>query len=111
MDLDVGLGTLLDQKADAPRLITRKILIDDATARQYQREIFIGHFFRRLVFNRMKLRFAIGMIETFLEQSRRARMIFRRTRPEDAVVLLDLFPRDAVVIGIAAARRDPQFVE
>ena len=59
----------------------------------------------------MKLRLTVGMIETIFKQARRARMIFRRAGPEDAVVLFDLLPRYAVVIGIAAARRDPQLFE
>ena len=87
MNLDVGFRTLLDQKTDASRLIAGKILIDHASARQYQREFFVGHFVRRVVFNRVKLRFAVRMIEAIFKQARRSRMIFRWARPEDAVVL------------------------
>src|SRR5687768_17585453 len=38
-------------------------------------------------------------------------MIFRGTRPKDAILLLDLLPRDAVVVGVTTARRDAHFVE
>src|SRR6266566_9681860 len=97
MDLDVWFGTLLNEKADAPRLIAGQVLIDDASACQNQRKLFIGCFLWRLVLNGVKLRFAIGMIEAFFEQARRAWMIQRRTRPKDTVLLFNLFPRDAVV--------------
>src|SRR5215213_3521355 len=111
MNLDVGFGTLLDKKTDSPGLIAGEILIDDATARQYQRKLVIRNFFWRLVFNCVKLSFAIRMVKAFLEESRRTRMIFRRTGPEDSVVLFDLFPGYAVVIRIAAAGGDPQLIE
>src|SRR5689334_16635084 len=100
MNLDVRLGTLFNQKPDAPRLITGKILINHATARQDQWKLVVRCFLRRLKLDRMKLRFSVGMIETLFKQTRRARMIFRRARPEDAVLLLDLLPRDAVVISV-----------
>ncbi len=111
MNLDIRFRTLLDQKTDASRLIAGKILIDDASTGQDQRKLFIRNFLRRIVFNRMKLRFAVRMIKAIFKQTRRTRMIFGGTRPEDAVVLFDLLPGDAVVIGVAAARSDAQFVE
>ena len=45
------------------------------------------------------------------EQPRRAGMIERGTRPEDAHLLVDLLVGDAVVIGDAAARGLAQFLE
>ena len=51
------------------------------------------------------------MIEAFFEQTRRAGMIFRRTRPEHSVVSFDLFPGDTVVIGVPATRSDAHLVE
>src|ERR1043165_363673 len=111
MYLDVWLRTLLDQENDASRLITRKILVDNAATRQDQRILFVGHFVWRTIFKRMKLRLTVGVIKPFLKEARRARVIFARARPEDAVIALNLFPGDAVVIAVAAARRDTQFIE
>src|SRR5262245_40182228 len=90
MSLDVRVRTLLDQESDTSWWIAGEILINDASARENQRELFIGNFLRRVVFERVKLCLAIRMIETFFEQSRRAWMIFSWTRPEDPVVLFDL---------------------
>src|SRR5690348_12203661 len=111
MNFDIRLRTLLHEKTKASRLVAGKILVDDATAREYQRKFFIGHFVRRVVFDRMKFRFAVGMIKALFKQSRCARMIFTWTRPENPVVLFDLLPRDAVVIGVTAARSDTQLVK
>ena len=111
MDLDIRFRTLLHQKSNPSRLIAGKILIDDAATRQNQWKLFIRNFLRRAVFNRMKLRLTIGMIEAIFKQTRRTRMIFSWTRPEDAVLLFNLLPGDTVVIGIAAARSDAQLVE
>src|SRR5215207_5075409 len=111
MHFDIRFGTLLHEKADASRLIARKILIDHAPARQYQWKFFIGNFFGRVELNRMKLRLTVGVIEAILKQTRRAWMIFGGARPEDAVVLFDLLPRYAVVVSVAAARSDTKLVE
>src|SRR2546423_1983697 len=102
VNLYVRLRALLYEKAYAPRLISRKILIDDASARQNQRVLFIGRLCGRVVFDGVKLCTAICVIEAFFKESWRARMIFSRARPEDAVLFFDLFIRDAVVISIAA---------
>ena len=59
----------------------------------------------------MELRLAVRMVEALFKQTRRAGMIFSRARPEDAVVRFDLFPGNAVVIGIATSRRDAQLIE
>src|SRR5712691_7375419 len=99
MNLDVRLGTLLDEKSDTSRLIAGEILIDNASASQNQRKLSIGCFLGRLVINRVKLSFTIRMIETLFEQTRRTWMILRRTRPKDPVLLFDFLPRDAVVVG------------
>src|SRR5215213_1178707 len=102
MHFDIRLRTLLHEETNASCLITRKILVNDASTRQYQRKLFVRNFVRRLVFDRMKLRFTVGMIEAILKQSWRARMILGRARPEDTVILFDLLPCYAVVIGFAA---------
>src|SRR5688500_14861177 len=41
MNLNVGFGTLLDQKADASRLIAGKILIDDTPTGENQWVLFV----------------------------------------------------------------------
>src|SRR2546421_2886811 len=104
MDLDVRLGALLDQKTNAPRLIAGKILIDDSSAGENQRKLFIWNFIRTGIFNRVKLSFAVRMIEAIFKKSWCSRMIFSGTRPEDPIVLFNLFPGYTVVVGIAAAR-------
>src|SRR5690349_4539394 len=104
MDLNIRFRTLLNEKTDAPCLIAGEILIDHAAAREYQREFLIRNFFWRVVFNRMELRFAIRMVEAFLEQSRRTWMLFGWTRPEDSVVPFDLLPTNSVIIRIPAPR-------
>src|SRR4029079_3308146 len=111
MDLDVRFGASLPQKTNASRLVPGKILIDHASTGQDQREFVIRNLVRRVVFNRMKLRLTVRMIEAIFKQTRCARMIFSWTGPEDAVVLFDLLPRYAVVIGVAAARRNAQLIE
>src|SRR6185503_10521773 len=62
-------------------------------------------------FDRVKLRFAIRVVKALFKQTRRSGVIFGGTGPEDTVVLLDFFPRYAIVIGIAASRSDSQLVE
>src|SRR5258708_2995942 len=111
MDLDIRIGTLFDEKSNASRLVAGQVLVDDASARQNQWKLFVRRLLRRLVFDCVKLSFTIRMIEMIFEQARRTRMILRRAGPEDAVVLLYLFPRDAVVIGVAATRSDAHFIE
>src|SRR2546425_1645578 len=103
MNLDVRLGTLLDEKSNPARLIAGQVLIDNASASQDQRKLSIWRFLWRLILNRVKLRFTVGMIETLIEQTRRTGMILRRTGPKDPVLLFDFLPRDAVVVGVAAA--------
>src|SRR5262252_4340213 len=111
MNFNIWLGALLHQKSYAARLIAGKVLIDDAPTGENQRELFIGNFLRPAVFNRVKPGLAVGMIEAIFKQARRAGMIQGWTRPEDAVVRLNFFPGDAVVVGIPAARSDPQLFE
>src|SRR4051812_19185324 len=111
MNLDVWLRALLDEEADAPRLVPREVLIDDSPARQYQRILFVGHFGGRVVIYGVEFGSPVRMVEAFLEESRRARVIFRGAGPEDAVLSLYLLVSDAVVVTVSAARGDPQLVE
>ena len=76
MDFDIRLGALLNQESDAPGLIAGKILINDSSAGENQGKLFIGNLVGRIVFNRVKLCFAVGMIKSFFKQTRRAWMIF-----------------------------------
>src|SRR5689334_13092705 len=55
MNLDVWLGALFNQKTDAPRLIAREILIDNATTRQDQWILVIRSLLWRFKVNSMKL--------------------------------------------------------
>src|SRR6266568_5070231 len=107
MNFHVRFGALLDQEPNASRLIAGKILIDDTSAGENQRKLFIRNFVGRIVFNRVKLGLAVGMIKAIFKQTRRAWMIFSGTRPEDPIILFNSFPRNAVVVGITAARSNP----
>src|SRR5436190_11833734 len=111
MNFDIGFRALLDQESYATCLVAGEILIDNASARENQWKLFVGYFIGWVVFNRVKLRFAVGMVEAIFKQSRRAWMIFSRARPKDAVVLLNLFPCYSVVIRIASTRRYAQLVK
>src|SRR6185436_20434039 len=54
----------------------------------------------------VELRLAVGMMElSALKQARRAGMIGRRTRPEDAHVVLDLLVGHPAVVDRPALRR------
>src|SRR5215216_6334977 len=102
MYFNIRFGALLNQKTYSPCLIPGKILVNDTTTRQDQREFLIWNFLRRVELNCMKLRLAVGMIKAVFEQSGSTRMVLRRTRPEDSVVLLDLLPGYSIVISVAA---------
>src|SRR5688572_12398860 len=103
MNLDIRFGTLLHQKADASRMIAGKILIDDPPTGENQWILFVRDLIWLMVFNGVKLCFAVRMIKPFFKQTRRSGMVFRWTRPKDAVVRLNFFPGDPVIIGIAPA--------
>src|SRR5437588_4322604 len=103
MNLTQGLGILVYQSADAPGLRARKILRNHASGGEDNRVFAIRLFGRRTPLHRLKVRLAIRMAKlvSFVE-ARRSRMPRLRTRPEDAVLLLDAFPGHAVIIGNAA---------
>src|SRR6478672_3097288 len=111
MNFDIGLGALLHQKSNSSCLIAGKILIDNASACQNQGKFLVRRFLWRLEFDRMKLRSAIWMIEALFKQTWCTRMIFRWAGPKYAILLLDLLPRDAVVISVAAVRSDAHLIK
>src|ERR1051325_7288534 len=112
MDLDTRLPGLIDERSDVPRLRARKKLADHAPGGDDDRILLIDVLCWRPIRGDVESRLAVGEVEPFVfEQPRRAGMIERRTRPEDAVVRFDLLVRDAEVIGDAALRRDAQLVE
>src|SRR5438045_2624689 len=105
MDFKPGLRLLIDERADTPRLRAGKILADHAARREIDRKLAVHRVAALAPLQLHELRPAIRMEKPpALEQAGSAGMIDRRTRPEDSLPLIDLFVRDAVVIGDAAAR-------
>jgi hypothetical protein len=96
------LWTLLDEEAYAPGLVAGKILVDDAPAREYQREFVVWNFGGWSELDGVKFRSAVGVIKPLFEKPRSARVIFRWARPEDTVLPLNLLVGNAVVVGVPA---------
>src|SRR6185312_1485870 len=67
MNLDVWLRTLLYQKTNAPRLISRQVLIDHSAARQNQRILIVGNLLWRFVSHGMKSGPTIRMIKALFK--------------------------------------------
>src|ERR1051326_1616452 len=122
MDLHARLRILIDERPDAPRLRAGEELADHAPGRQDHRVLLVDVLRRRPIRGGVEARLAVGKVErpralrhriprARLEEARRAGMLFARARPADAVLRLDLFVRDAVVVGDAALRRHAQLVE
>ena len=112
MDLAERLRVLVDERADAARLRARQILRHHASRRQHDRVVGVGLFGGGPPVGRLKVRLAVGMAELpAFVQARRAGMIERRARPEDAHLAIDALPGDAGVVGDAALRGDAQLLE
>src|SRR5690606_40481883 len=99
------------KKADAACLVARQVLVDDAPASQYKRIFAVRLFIGTFIFDRVKFRLAVRMIELFFEKPGSSGMVLGRTRPEDPVICINLFIANAVVIRLATFGSDPQLVK
>ena len=112
MNLHARLGILVHQRADAPRLRSRKILADHAAGREVNRKFLVHRIAAFPVGRRHETEFAVAMERLqVLEQSRRSGMFQRWARPEHAQLTVNFFVSDAVVIRVAAARGLAQLVK
>src|SRR5689334_640779 len=105
MEFDPRLGVLLDQRPDAARLRTGQVVADDAAGREVHRKLLV-HGIAALAPRRGQEAALAVLVhrDAAFKQPRRAGMIERRTRPEDAHLAIDPLVRDAVVVRDAAAR-------
>src|SRR5690606_32116858 len=110
MDLQPRLGRLAIEEAEAAGLVAAEIVVNDAPRRQPEGIGIARLFCRWLIGNREHLCAAVGVPELLGKQARRAGMIELRAGPEDALLILDLLPGDAVVVRHTAARRFAQLV-
>src|SRR5947209_5697496 len=96
--LHPGIGCLLLEKGRTPRLVAREIMIDDAPGSQHQGIFLVRLLGRWNIGNGMEASFAIRETETLFIETRRAGTLFGWTGPEDAVLFIDLFVRNAPVV-------------
>ena len=66
-------------------------MIDHAPCGEHERILFVRLFGGGNVGNGVEARPAVGEAKALLVQARRAGMLLRRTGPEDAILLVDLF--------------------
>src|SRR5262249_19599409 len=122
VQLDAGLGVVVEERADAPRLRPGEELAHDPAGREDQGILRVDVLGGRRVLRGKEARLAVGEVEStrtapdriprpLLEEARRAGVAFRRARPEDAALALDSLPGDAGVVGDAARGRAPELVE
>ncbi len=98
VDLDAGFGFCRVQSGNSARLRTGLIMRRDAAGREVERVVAVGLFSRWAVFDRMKYCAPIGCSEMIEKQTRSARMIQRRARPEHPVGGSDAVVSDAAVV-------------
>ena len=112
MKLEFRLGILLDERADAAGLRAGEVLADDPAGGQVDRKLVV-HGVAALAPDQLhEARFAIRVKEAAaFEETRRAGVVERRARPEDALLTVDAVVGDAVVVGDAAAGSEPQLFE
>ncbi len=110
MNFDAWLRIMIHERTDPPRLLTGKKLTYDPAGREDDRIVGIDLFGRGREARHVEPRLAVGEIKSpfalsdrvpgiLFEKPRRAGMLFSRTRPENPVLSLDFFIRDAGVIG------------
>src|SRR5262245_3042066 len=99
------------QLRDAPRLRARLVLRQHAARRQKERVFGVSLFVWRRVAHGVKSRPPARRRKRVCEEAWRARMRFARARPVDALIGLDLLPRNAGVISHSALRRAAQLIE
>src|SRR5262249_58814946 len=97
---------------DPPRLRAREVVAHDPSRGEIDREGVVHRIPALPVFRGDETGAAVRVEEaTSLEQPGSPRMVELRAGPEDAHLPVDLLPRDAVVVGGAAARGLAQLVE
>src|SRR4051812_4699674 len=122
MHLNSWLGILFDERTNPARLRAGKKLADDPTRGQYYWKLGINVFRGRTILGDVEPSFAVGKIEragaardrvprVWFEESRRTGVIVARARPADAELLLNLFVRDAGIVGDAALAGPAELVE
>src|SRR5690348_6515798 len=112
MDLDARLGVLLQQRADAARLRATEILADDAAGRQVDGVVLIDGITARTPRGRLEVSPAVAGVELLVfKKTGSAGMLRRRTRPEDSLLGVDFFVRDAEIIGHAALGGNAELFE
>ena len=113
--LDEGLGAVVHERSDAPRLGAGEEVAHHAAGGEDQRVLGVHVFGGGRVGSGHEARLAVGEVErplapghrvhgAGLEQARRSRMVVGRAGPEDAVLPLHLLVGDARVVGDAALR-------
>ncbi len=107
VDLDPRLRRLTVQKAEPPCLRPAQVVIDHAPRRQPEWIITTRLLDGWPVGDREHLGLAVLVRKLLGKEARRSRVILRRTRPEDTLLLLNLLPRDAGVISDRSLGRHP----
>src|SRR5215813_14234732 len=102
MKFGVGFIDHLSQLCDATRLRAGLVLRQHASRRQKERVFVISLFIGGVVTNRVESRPSARGRERTREEARLAGMRFIGARPKDSLILIDLSPSYAVVIGDAA---------
>src|SRR5579884_3068995 len=74
-------------------------MVDHPTRRQAERILPARLLSRRSIWRGEHLRLPIWMTKAFSEEPRCPRMVKSWAWPEDSTLLIDLLPRDAIVIG------------
>ena len=112
MEFHLRVGILINQWADAPCLGAAEILGDHAPAGHDDRVILVHILGRRAVFDWVKMGFAVRVSkDAALEEPWGAGMGFRRTGPEETIVLLDPVVRHPCVVNWSACRSPAQLAE
>ena len=111
VDLDERFGRGIHERGDPSGLSTRLILRHHAARGQEKWEFVVGLLGGGLEGDRVEARPAVFGGKPLQKETRRARMFFAGTGPEYAILLADAVPGDSGIIGYAAGRCAPQFVE
>jgi hypothetical protein len=99
MQLDEGAVGRSGQLAYPPGLRATLVLREDPAGRQMQRVLGARRLRRPAMLDRVEASPTVRCRESIEEQPRRARMLRRRARPEDAVLASDPVVVDAAVVG------------
>src|SRR6478609_9172870 len=100
MDLTQGLRILIHQRADPPRLCAGEIMGDHAAGSENDWILTVSFFCCGLPFHRLKMCFAVRMIEfVAFVQPGCAWMVRGRARPANSKLTINTVPGNAVVIA------------